>query len=164
MTERPAAPATADLLDAHPDLAVCEPALVSFGGVAAFCGPIATVVAPEDNTLVRATLETPGEGRVLVVDGLGSVRCALVGDNLAQLAIDNDWAGIVVNGAIRDSAVIDAMDVGVKALATNPRKSVKRDLGVAGATVTFLGVTFAPGWWCYADDDGVVVSPTAVES
>ena len=113
MTERPAPPATADLLDAHPELAVCEPALVSFGGVAAFCGPIATVVAPDDNTLVRATLETPGEGRVLVVDGLGSVRCALVGDNLAQLVIDNDWAGVVVNGAIRDSAVIDAMDVGV---------------------------------------------------
>ncbi len=135
---------------------------VSFGGVSAFCGPIATVVAPEDNTFVRTMLEAPGRGRVLVVDGFGSVRCALVGDNLAQLAIDNDWAGIVVNGAIRDSAVIDAMDVGVKALATNPRKSVKRDLGVIDATVTFLGVRFAPGWWCYADDDGVVVSPVAV--
>jgi regulator of ribonuclease activity A len=90
--------ATADLMDDHPEAQVTEPMLGRFGSVPAFCGPIQTVVAPEDNTLVRAQLEEPGNGRVLVVDGAGSLRCALVGDNLAQLGIDNGWAGIVVNG------------------------------------------------------------------
>jgi regulator of ribonuclease activity A len=154
--------ATADLMDDHPEAQVTEPMLGRFGSVPAFCGPIQTVVAPEDNTLVRAQLEEPGDGRVLVVDGAGSLRCALVGDNLAQLGIDNGWAGIVVNGCIRDSAVIDNMPVGIQALATNPRKSVKRDQGIVGETVAFLGVTFAPGAWLYADTDGVVVADSDI--
>ena len=149
--------ATADIVDDHPDAQVLDPALRSFGAVATFAGPAHTVVAPEDNTLVRAELETPGEGRVLVVDGLGSMRCALVGDNLAKLGVDNGWAGIVVNGCIRDSAVIDAMPIGVKALGTNPRKSVKRDQGIVGRTVRCLGAEIAEGAWVYADSDGVIV-------
>ena len=154
--------ATADLLDEHPDLAVCDPGWHAHGTITSFAGPIATVVAPEDNTLVRAAVESPGEGRVLVVDGLGSLRCALVGDNLARLAIDNGWAGIVVNGAIRDSAEIDTMPIGIRCLGTNPRKSVKADQGTEGDPVTFAGVRFEPGWWCYVDPDGIVVSPTPV--
>ena len=154
--------ATADLMDDHPEAQVAEPMLGRFGTVPAFCGPIQTVVAPEDNTLVRAQLEEPGNGRVLVVDGAGSLRCALVGDNLAQLGIDNGWAGIVVNGCIRDSAVIDDMPIGIQALATNPRKSVKRDQGIVGEAVAFLGVTFKPNAWLYADADGVVVADTDI--
>ncbi len=120
---------TADLMDEHPDAQVAHPVLRAFGAKPCFSGPIHTVVAPEDNTLVRAELEKPGEGRVLVVDGLGSLRCALVGDNIAKLAVDNGWAGVVVNGCIRDSAVIASMDIGIHALATNPRKSIKADQG-----------------------------------
>ena len=149
--------ATADIMDDHPEAQVLDPALRSFGAVTSFAGPAHTVVAPEDNTLVRAELETPGNGRVLVVDGLGSMRCALVGDNLAQLGVDNGWVGIVVNGCIRDSAVIDQMGIGVKALGTNPRKSVKRDQGIVGQTVRCLGAEITEGAWVYADPDGVIV-------
>ena len=149
--------ATADIMDDHPEAQVLHPALRSFGGVTRFAGPAHTVVAPEDNTLVRAELETPGDGRVLVVDGLGSMRCALVGDNLAQLGVDNGWAGIVVNGCIRDATVIGDMAIGVKALGTNPRKSVKRDQGVVGTAVRCLGAEITEGAWLYADADGVVV-------
>lgn len=149
--------ATADIMDDHPEAQVLDPALRSFGAVTSFAGPAHTVVAPEDNTLVRAELETPGNGRVLVVDGLGSMRCALVGDNLAQLGVDNGWVGIVVNGCIRDSAVIDQMGIGVKALGTNPRKSVKRDQGIVGQTVRCLGAEITEGAWVYADPDGVIL-------
>ncbi|RME33742.1 MAG: ribonuclease E inhibitor RraA, partial [Gammaproteobacteria bacterium] len=122
--------ATADLYDAHEDrLQVALPIFRDYGGRRRFCGPISTVKAFEDNTLVRAALEEPGEGRVLVVDAGGSLRCAMVGDNLAQLGIDNGWSGIVVHGCIRDSGPIGEMAIGVKAMATNPRKSVKRGEG-----------------------------------
>lgn len=151
--------ATADLMDAHPDAAVCTPGLRSYGGHPAFAGQAQTVVAPEDNTLVRSTLETPGEGRVLVVDGGGSLQCALLGDNLAKLAVDNGWVGVIVHGAIRDAAIMAELPVGVLALATMPRKSIKADRGSVGDTVDVLGVTIAPGDWVYADTDGVVVSP-----
>lgn len=150
----------ADLCDDHDDLAVAEPVFRDYGGAEAFHGPIATVVAPEDNSLVRAALEEPGAGRVLVVDGGGSTRCALVGDVLAALARDNGWAGILVHGCIRDSAAIREIAVGLKALATCPRKSLKRGKGERDVAVTFAGRTFAPGAWLYADADGVAVSPT----
>ncbi len=148
---------TADLMDDHPEAQVAHPALLAFGSRPCFAGPIHTVVAPEDNTLVRSELEKPGEGRVLVVDGLGSMRCALIGDNIAKLAVDNGWAGIIVNGCIRDSAVIADMAIGIHALGTNPRKSTKADQGSVGIVVTFLGVTFTPGAVLHADHDGVVV-------
>lgn len=150
---------TADLCDEFSDeLQIADPIFADFGGIAAFSGPIATVKTFEDNTLVRATLETPGKGRVLVVDGGGSMRCALLGDNLAQLAIDNDWAGIVINGCIRDSDVIGEMRVGVKALATHPLKSVKSNYGQTEVELTFAGITLVPGDWLYGDLDGIVVS------
>ena len=109
---------------------------------------------------MRAMLEEPGENSVLVVDGGGSMRCALVGDQLAKLACDNGWAGIIVNGCIRDSAPIASMPVGVKALATHPLKSVKRGIGDRDVPVRFAGVDFRPGAWVYADSDGIVVSET----
>ena len=139
---------TADLCDAHSDvLQIAEPMLSDFGGRAGFAGSIETIKTFEDNTQVRATLETAGKGRVLVVDGGGSLRCALLGDNLAKLAIDNGWSGVIVNGCIRDSGDIAGMDIGVKALATHPLKSLKQNYGQVGATVSFAGVTFRPGEW-----------------
>jgi regulator of ribonuclease activity A len=154
--------ATADLCDDHPDLQVADPLFRDYGKTVAFHGPIATLKIFEDNTLVRKALEQPGEDRVLVVDGGGSTRCALVGDRLATLAKDNGWSGILVYGCIRDSAVIAAIDVGLKALATTPKKSVKRGEGQQDIPVRFAGVTFEPGHHLYADADGVVVSAEAI--
>lgn len=150
--------ATADLSDAHPEAQVCAPIFQDYGGKRAFHGPIATVKVFEDNALVRATLETPGAGRVLVVDGGGSMRCALVGGMLGELALKNGWAGIVVYGCVRDTAELAAQDVGVKALATHPRKSDKGlHTGHADRVVEFAGTRFRPGSWLYADADGIVV-------
>lgn len=154
---------TTDLCDANEDkVSVVSPMFRSFGGRTAFGGPISTLKLFEDNALVRKTLEGPGNGHVLVIDGGGSMRCALVGDQLAALGVDNGWAGIVVYGCIRDSKAIGDMDIGVFALGTHPRKTVKRNTGEAGLPVTFGGVTFVPGHYLYADDDGVIVSPTAL--
>lgn len=151
--------ATTDLCDAHEGkVRVAAPIFRSFGGKAAFCGPIATLKLFEDNGLVRQTLDTPGNGRVLVVDGGGSLRRALLGDQLAALAVKNGWAGVVVWGCIRDSKAIGAMDLGVFALATIPLKTVKKNLGEAEVTVSFAGIDFAPGEWLYADEDGLIVS------
>lgn len=150
---------TADLCDAHAeDLQICEPLFRDFGGRAAFAGSIATVQCFEDNTRVREALESPGAGRVLVVDAGGSLRCAMLGDNLAQLAIDHGWAGILLYGCIRDSADIARMDLGVKALTTHPKKSEKRGEGRRDLPVRFAGVEFRPGAWLYADADGVIVA------
>lgn len=157
--------ATADLCDAHGDrVQVAKPVFQDFGASGAFEGRIATVRALEDNTQVRAMLETPGDGRVLVVDGGGSRRCALVGDRLAQLAIDNGWAGLVVFGCVRDSAALRRMPVGIKALGACPRRSRKLGQGERDVAVAFAGVSFEPGAHLYADADGVVVSAVAVAS
>lgn len=150
---------TADLCDAHSDhLQIAQPGLCDFGGRRAFNGVIHTVKTFEDNSLVRKALESPGEGAVLVVDGGASKRCALLGDMLAELGVKNGWSGVIINGCIRDSADIASMDIGVEALATHPLKSFKRGLGDANVPVTFLGVTFRPGEFLYADADGVIVS------
>jgi regulator of ribonuclease activity A len=151
--------ATADLCDEHIDkLQVAEPIFRDFGGEACFEGEIHTLKVFEDNTLVRAALEKDGTGKVLVVDGGGSLRCALVGDNLITLAIKNNWRGIVVYGCIRDSKPIGEMKMGLKALNTNPTKSVKRNEGQENLPVRFAGVDFKPGQYLYADEDGIVVS------
>lgn len=157
-------PATTDLCDAneaHLDdgsLHVLSTSLRSWGACTAFAGTAATVRCFEDNTLVRSTLETPGEGRVLVVDGGASLRCALLGGNLAVLAERNGWAGVLVNGCVRDTAEIDACQIGVRALAAMPRRSRKLGTGVADVIVDFGGVIIRPGQWIYADADGVLVS------
>ncbi|NNE73537.1 MAG: ribonuclease E activity regulator RraA [Acidimicrobiales bacterium] len=151
--------ATADLCDEHGDAVKVVPLpWRCFGQRPHFAGQARTLQVFEDNTLVRRALEFPGDGAVLVVDGGGSNRCALVGDNLAHLAIANGWSGIVVNGCIRDSALIDQMDTGVVALGTCPRKSVKRGEGQENVGISIGGVAVNPGDWIYADADGVLVS------
>jgi regulator of ribonuclease activity A len=154
---------TADLCDAYEDkLAVVSPMFRSYGGRSAFGGPISTLKIFEDNSFVRKAVESAGNGRVLVIDGGASMRCALVGDQLAELAVRNGWAGIIVHGCIRDSKAIGDMDLGVFALGTHPRKTVKRNVGEAELPVTFGGVTFVPGHHVYADEDGVIVSEAAL--
>ena len=162
MTATPTSPATTDISDGHPDAQVCDPVFQIFGGTVGFSGPIATVKVFEDNTLVKQAVESPGEGRVLVVDGGGSLRCGLVGGNLAVSAASNGWAGIVVHGCIRDADELAEQPLGVRALAAMPRKS-RRGLhsGQAGIPVIFAGVVFRDGEWLCADRDGVVVLPEA---
>ncbi|MGK4002594.1 ribonuclease E activity regulator RraA [Sorangium sp. So ce1036] len=148
---------TTDLCDAHPDaILVAEPIFRDYGGARLFHGRVATVKVHEDNVLVRAALEEPGHGRVLVVDGGGSLRCALVGDNLAALGHRNGWAGLIVYGCIRDSEAISRIPIGVKALATHPRKSHKKGAGDRDIPVTFAGITYVPGRFVYADHDGLI--------
>ncbi len=151
--------ATADLYDEYGGkLKIMTPMFRDYGGKLKFCGPASTVRAFEDNSLVRAALEEPGEGRVLIVDGGASLKCALLGDMLAELGRDNGWEGIIVYGCIRDSAVIASMHIGVKALNTNPRKSVKKGIGERDVAVSFADVIISPGDYVYADEDGIVVS------
>ena len=150
---------TADLCDAFPGLVqVAQPLFREYGGVEKFAGPIETLRVHEDNTLVRETLETLGRGRVLVVDGGGSLRCALVGGRLAGLAQSNGWSGVIVNGCIRDSVEIRQLRVGIRALNAVPMRSGKNLAGERGGTLSFAGVTFAPGHFIYADTDGVLVA------
>ncbi|MFT4681120.1 MAG: regulator of ribonuclease activity A [Granulosicoccus sp.] len=150
---------TADLCDKHIDrLQVAEPIFKSFGKLTAFEGEIHTLKLFEDNTLVRAALEKSGHGKVLVIDGGGSLRCALLGDNIASLILKNGWAGVIVFGCIRDSAVVNIMEVAIKALNTNPTKSFKRNEGQENILVRFAGVAFKPGCYLYSDEDGLVVS------
>jgi len=154
---------TTDLCDEHEseigtDIHVVATLFQRYGARSRFCGEIVTLKLFEDNSLVRETLGEPGAGRVLVVDGGGSLRCALLGDQLAILAHKNAWEGVVINGCIRDSADIANIDLGVRALATHPQKSVKRGIGERDLPVVFGGVRFIPGAWLYADEDGIVVS------
>jgi regulator of ribonuclease activity A len=155
---------TTDLCDAHEEklatgiLRVVAPMFRSFGGRPAFHGPISTLKLFEDNGLVRQAVQSPGQGRVLVIDGGGSLRRALVGDQLAALALANGWSGILVNGCIRDSRAIAAMSIGVFALATHPQKTLKKNQGDIDSPVSFGGTTFLPGEWLYADEDGILVS------
>jgi regulator of ribonuclease activity A len=155
--------ATADLYDAHADaLQVLEIPLPSYGGRPRFAGEVATLKTYEDNTLVREILGRPGEGRVLVVDGAGSRRYALVGDRIGALAVENGWAGIVVHGCVRDAVALGGMSLGLRALGTCPRKTEKRKQGLEGVPLVFGGVRFEPGAWVYADEDGLVVAPRAL--
>lgn len=150
---------TADLIDDHAaDLTLVHLPFRQFGGRTEIASPIQTVKCFEDNMVVRAELETPGHGRVLVVDGGGSTRVALLGDMLAEFAVSNGWAGVILNAAIRDSVEIDRLDIAVHALATSPVKSAKAGWGTAGCVVHFGGVAMAPGDWIYADADGVLMS------
>ena len=156
--------ATCDICDAHEDklaagtLGILPPTFKTFGKQPAFCGQAATLKVFEDNVLVRSTLETPGNGRVLVIDGGGSLRCALVGGNLGVLAEKNDWAGIVVNGCIRDSEELNVCNIGVRALAIHPQRSVRKGEGDSNILISIGGVAVHPGDWIYADADGILVA------
>jgi regulator of ribonuclease activity A len=152
---------TPDLCDQHAEtrhLQIAEPIFRSFGGASSFWGRITTLKVFEDNVLLRATLEEKAEDRVLVVDGGGSHRCALLGGNLARLACDNGWRGIIVYGCIRDSMEIAQLPIGVRALHTHPLKSHKRGGGDRDSLITFAGVNFRTGYYLYADEDGIVVA------
>jgi regulator of ribonuclease activity A len=149
--------ATADILDEHGDRAsVCTAVFRQFGGRRAFEGPISTVRCDEDNVVMRRRLSEPGNGGVLVVDGAGSRRVALAGEKVATLARDNGWAGLVINGCVRDAAALSALDVGINAIGTSPRASGKAGLGEVNVPVTFGDVTFRPGDMVFSDEDGVV--------
>ena len=155
------APATCDLCDQHlanPDLRVLPAVFSSFGGRRRFCGQVATVKCYEDNSWVKAAVESPGQGRVLVVDGGASLRRALVGGNLAAAAARNGWAGVVIDGCVRDVAELAACDLGIKALASVPLPTIKRGEGQADVAVQLQGQWIRPGDWLYADDDGIVVA------
>jgi regulator of ribonuclease activity A len=150
---------TTDICDEFPDaVMVAEPIFTHYGKRKRFHGPATTIKVYEDNVLVRSALEEAGNGRVLVVDSGGSLRRALLGDILAGMAADNGWAGVIVNGCIRDSADIATIDVGVMALATMPLKSGKRGDGETGVSVSFAGITIRPGEYLYADEDGLLLS------
>ena len=150
---------TADLWDEHAEHLECsQPIFKMFGLNHSFYGEIVTLKLFEDNSLVRKTLETHGKGKVLVVDGGASLRCALVGDKLAELAIKNKWEGIIVNGCIRDSSQINNMNIGIKAINTCPVKSIKKNIGELNIPVKFSGVKFIPEQYLYSDCDGVLIS------
>jgi regulator of ribonuclease activity A len=149
---------TADLSDEFGDaLSYCDTPFVQYGLHKSFAGAITTVRCVEDNALLRSVLETPGRGGVVVVDGAGSTRVALLGDMMAQLAIDNGWAGVIINGAVRDARILGGMELGVKALRTNPRRGSKTGAGEKDVELTFGGATFRPGDHVLSDEDGVVV-------
>ncbi|MGR6915565.1 ribonuclease E activity regulator RraA [[Actinomadura] parvosata] len=150
---------TADLYDEHGDrLDSCDLQLRQYGGRRAFSGTIATVRCHQDNALLKSVLGEPGEGRVLVVDGGGSLHTALMGDLIAGMAAGNGWAGVVINGAVRDVTALRELDLGIKALGSNPRKSGKSGTGERDVPVSFGGVTFRPGAELFSDDDGILVT------
>jgi regulator of ribonuclease activity A len=154
---------TCDLCDAHeadnpPTVRPLPPVFTDFGGAARFAGPVSTVRCFEDNSRVKEAVDSPGQGRVLVVDGGGSCRRALVGGNLATAAARNGWAGLVVDGAVRDLGELKASGIGVRALALMPLRSTKRNEGQRDVDVTIQGVAVRPGDWIYADEDGIVLS------
>ena len=150
---------TADLCDEYSDnIQIAQPGMLSYGGKNRFAGRILTFKLFEDNSLLRDMLDNRGEGQVIVVDGGGSMRCALFGDMLAGKAVANGWGGLVINGCIRDSADIASMNIGIRALGTHPLKSVKRGVGEANVPVSFANVTFNPGDYLYADEDGIIVA------
>lgn len=159
---------TCDLCDAHKAgyangdgaFRVLPPVFRDYGGRRKFCGPVVTVKCFEDNSPVKAALESPGEGRVLVVDGGGSLRRALIGGNIAAAAAKNGWAGVLIDGAARDKAELAAADVGIRALALCPMPTERKTPGHTGVPVLIQGVWVRPGDWLYADEDGIVVMPS----
>jgi len=149
---------TADLVDEiDPDVRSCDLQFGQYGGRSQFAGPIATVRCFQDNALLKSVLSEPGDGGVLVIDGDGSLHSALVGDLIAGLGVENGWAGLIINGAVRDVATLRKLELGIKALGTNPRKSTKTGDGQRDVAVEFGGVVFVPGEIAYSDDDGIVV-------
>ena len=154
---------TADLIDRHGGmLQSCDLQFRQFGGRSGFAGRVRTVRCHQDNVLVRQVLSEPGQGQVLVVDGGGSLHTSLVGDVVAGLAHGNGWAGVVINGAVRDVVALGGLDIGVKALGSNPRKSAKAGAGEVDVPVSFGGVRFEPDAHLYSDEDGIVVATAAL--
>ncbi len=152
---------TPGLCDAHESaVRVLDPIFQNYGGVEVFFGPAVTVKCFEDNSVVKQLVGTPGEGRVIVMDGGGSLRCAILGDMLAEKAAGNGWAGLVINGCIRDVDEIGRTQLGVKALNVHPMKTQKRGLGDLNVTIQMAGQLIHPGEWVYSDNNGIIVSQT----
>ncbi|MGM0522057.1 MAG: ribonuclease E activity regulator RraA [Pseudomonadota bacterium] len=149
---------TPDICDSYPDVAVIEPLFANFGGLDAFGGPVRTIKCFEDNSMVKQAVAEPGAGAVLVVDAGGSYRCAMLGDMLAEQAVENGWAGVVMYGCVRDVDILATLSLGVQALGSHPRKSEKRGEGQRDIAVTFAGVTIEPEQWLYADNNGIVIA------
>ena len=152
---------TADLCDDH-NLIIAKPIFKSYGSRTHCFGKINTVEAIEDNSYVKKLLQEDGSGYVMVVDGRGSEKCALVGDNLAALGAENNWSGIIVNGCIRDSMEINNIGISIKALNLVPNKSEKKDIGKYGLDLNFAGVIFKENDFMYSDPDGIVISQTKI--
>ena len=151
---------TPDLCDKYPDIVkVVSPFLKHYGGKKSFSGQIVTIKCFEDNSWVKKTLGENGEGKVLVVDGEGSLGCALLGDQLAALASENKWQGVIVNGCVRDVGELQNIDLGVMAKAIHPKRSIKRNQGEVNMIVKFGHVDFVPHYYVYADENGVIVTP-----
>ncbi len=150
---------TADLCDVHSDsIQIAQPGMLSYGSKARFAGRIVTIKLFEDNSMLRDMLANNGKGQVIVVDGGASMRCALLGDILAGMAVNNGWNGLVINGCIRDSADIATMNIGIKALGTHPLKSFKKGIGEINVPVNFANIEFSPGSFLYSDEDGIIVA------
>lgn len=155
---------TPDLCDAYPELVqVAEPMFANFGGRDSFGGQIVTVKCFEDNSLVKSQADEPGHGKVLVVDGGGSLRRALLGDMIAEKAAKNGWEGMLIYGCVRDVDVLAQTDLGVQALASHPMKTDKRGIGDLNVVVSFAGLTFKPGDYLYADNNGVIIAPQSLQ-
>lgn len=153
---------TPDLCDANPDVQVAEPMFANFGGRDSFGGEIVTIKCHEDNSVVKTQAEQPGHGKVMVVDGGGSLRRAMLGDMVAAQAAKNGWEGIIIYGCVRDVDVLPEIDLGVQALGSHPMKTDKHNIGQLNVVVNFAGVTFRPGAFVYADNNGIIVSETAL--
>lgn len=154
---------TPDLCDAYPDLVqAVEPMFKNYGGKKSFAGEIVTIKCFEDNSKVKQLVATDGTGKVMVVDGGGSMRRACLGDMLAEKACNNGWQGIIIYGCIRDVDIVAEIDLGVQAIGTHPIKTDKRDIGDVNIPITFGGVSFIPGHFIYADNNGVIVSPKSL--
>lgn len=150
---------TPDVCDDFSDrLQVLEPLFTEFGGKEKFSGEIVSIKCFEDNSLVKKTLGSAGHGKVLVVDGGGSLRCALLGDLLGAMAVQNGWQGVLINGCVRDVEILKNMNLGVRALNCHPLKSNKRNEGQLNIAIRFAGVNFQPGQYLYADENGIVVA------
>lgn len=164
MTSSPMTFSTADLYDRFEDLVgVCAPIFRDFGGRRRFVGEVVTVKCFEDNSRVKETLAQPGNGKVLVVDAGGSMRCAMLGDLIAESAVDNGWAGVIIQGCVRDTERLAKLDLGIKALAATPRKSTRRGEGQRDLPLDIAGVRIEPGDWVYCDEDGILSAKQALD-
>ena len=148
---------TADICDQYEDIQICESIFKSYGGKAKFKGRIRTVKAVEDNSYVKRLIDEKVNGDIMVIDGNGSKKCALLGDNLAKKATDNGWSGFIIHGCIRDSEIISTINIGIKALVTMPMKSEKKNVGELGGNVKFANVLFREGCYAYSDQDGIII-------
>ena len=148
---------TADICDENDDIQIAEPIFKSYGGNKKFYGKIRTVTAIEDNSFVKNLIEEKVDGDVMVIDGKGSTKCALLGDNLAMKAFENGWQGFVINGCIRDSDIINKISIGIKAINTVPIKSIKKNVGDYSKNLNFANVDFKEGEYVYSDSDGVII-------